>query len=51
MFMEKEFCLSYKCFPRYVFLFEDLWHTNIMNEIEKIEMQKHKGSLFFVLFK
>ena len=49
--MGKKFCPSYKCFLRYVFLFEDLWHTNIMNIIEKIEMQKHKGSLFFVLFK
>ena len=25
-----------------------MWHTNIMNIIEKIEMQKHKGSLFFL---
>ena len=35
--MEKKFCPSYKCFLRHVFLFEDLWHTNIMNIIEKTE--------------
>ena len=44
--MEKKFCLSYKCFSRYVFLFEDLWHTNIMNIIEKIEMQNIKALYF-----
>ena len=49
--MEKEFCLSYKYFQRYVFLFEDLWHTNIMNIIEKIEMQNIKALYFFILFK
>ena len=33
-------------FLRYVFLFEDLWHTNIMNIIEKIEMQNMKALYF-----
>ena len=35
-------------FLRYVFLFEDLWHTNIMNIIEKNRDAKHEGSLFFL---
>ena len=46
--MGKKFCPSYKCFSRYVFLFEELWHTNIMNIIEKIEMQNIKALCFFI---